>query len=371
MPAALFAGLMSGTSMDGVDAVLCRFDDAHFGGVIDAAAHAYPSALREQLLHLQRDQPSLTLREFAELDNAVAEHFAHATQLLLREGGVQPSDIAAIGSHGQTVFHDPYGAHASLQLGNPSLIAARTGVCTVADFRRADVARCGHGAPLVPAFHHAVFAHATEARAVVNLGGIANVTLLPSDDAASVRGFDIGPGNALMDEWIATHRGAPFDAEGAWARAGSVHPPLLHALLADPYFAAAPPKSTGRGEFNLHWVRRCYPALNRLDPADVQRTFCELTAQTVADAITHHGAPTRRVLICGGGARNHLLCERLAALLGPRGLESTDAHGLANQCVEGAAFAWLAAQTLHGLPGNVPAVTGANAPAILGGIYRV
>lgn len=366
----LYLGLMSGTSMDGVDAALCEFDDTRFTGVRAKHSVPYPGALRAELLKLQRSQPSIAIARFAALDHDVAQSFAAAAQGLLGEAKLAPDAIAAIGSHGQTVFHDPAGARSSLQLGDPSLIAARTGVTTVADFRRADIARGGHGAPLVPAFHHAVFARRGVARAVVNVGGIANVTLLPDDDPDHVQGFDVGPGNALMDEWAQAHRDAPMDRDGMWAASGRVAEPLLAALLADPYFDAAPPKSTGRDRFNLEWARHRFAGLDGLPAADVQRTFCELTARTIVDAIHRHAGSAVEVYVCGGGALNSFLMDRLRALAKGLTVADTRALELAPDVVECAAFAWLAMRTLKGLPGNVPGVTGASGAAVLGGIYR-
>ena len=366
-----YIGLMSGTSMDGVDAALCEFDGTRFVRV--AARHhlSYPAGLRQKLLHLQRDEPAVTIRDLCQLDNGVAETFAAVANGLLAQVGMAARDVAAVGSHGQTVFHDPASACSSVQLGNPSLIAALTGISTVGDFRRADIALKGQGAPLVPAFHHALFAVAGEARCVVNIGGIANVSVMRDSDAANVLGFDIGPGNALMDEWITLYRHVPYDQDGAWARSGRLHEGLLAALASDSYFAQPPPKSTGRGHFNLGWAKQRYPGMGRLDAADVQRTFCELTARSIVDALQRFAPGTRRVLLCGGGARNRLLLERMSELMAGTPFELSDAYGLSLNLVEAAAFAWLAMRTVNNLPGNLPAATGASRTAILGGLYRV
>lgn len=366
----LYLGLMSGTSMDGVDAVLCEFRDGRFRGSAATHTRRYGAALRADLLRLQRDKPALTLDELARLDHAVARHFARAATACLAEAGIAASKVRALGSHGQTVFHDPRGARSSIQLGDPSVIAALTGITTVADFRRADVAAGGQGAPLAPAFHHAVFASADEPRCVLNLGGIANITILPGVDPATVRGFDTGPGNGLLDEWILERRHRPYDAGGRWGAGGALEPRLLRALLADPWFRRGPPKSTGRDYFNLAWARRRFKTLAWLPPQAVQRTFAELTARSVAEAIRRHAPGTRRVLVCGGGGANALVMTRLAELLAPAAVESSSAHGLDPQQVEGAAFAWLAMRTMQGLPGNLPAVTGAKRAVVLGGIYR-
>lgn len=360
---------MSGTSMDGVDAVLCEFRAGRFLRVRAHAQRRYPDALRATLLALQREKPALTLDTLARLDHAVAIHFAQAAAAALRGARIPASRVTAIGSHGQTVFHDPEGARSSLQIGDPSVIAAATGITTVADFRRADVARGGQGAPLVPAFHHAVFASGVP-RAVVNIGGIANVTLLPGRDAARATGFDTGPGNGLMDEWMAAQRQQAFDRGGRWAASGTVHPGLLAALMDEPWLSRPPPKSTGRDLFNLEWVRRRYTRARRLSPADVQRTLLELTAVSIAEAIRRHGRGTREVYVCGGGSRNRVLMRRLADLLAPASVRSTATAGVDPLQVEGAAFAWLAMRALRGESGNLPAVTGAREAAVLGGIYR-
>jgi anhydro-N-acetylmuramic acid kinase len=368
--AELYVGLMSGTSMDGVDAALCVFEAERFAGVRATHTVAYAEALRQRLLALQRELQPIALGELAELDNAVAQGFVAATLGLLAKAGVEAGAVRAIGSHGQTVFHDPERARSSLQLGNPAWISQHTGIDTVADFRRADIALGGHGAPLVPAFHHAQFARAGEARCIVNIGGIANLTILPGDDRAAVRGFDTGPGNGLMDEWAELHLSERFDAGGRFAAAGTLHEPLLAALQADPYFGREPPKSTGRAEFNLAWAQRRYPRLGHLRPADVQRTFCELTVRTLTQAIRRHAPDTRRVLPCGGGARNEFLLARLREAQRGIAVETSDAWGLDAGAVETSAFAWLAMRAIHGLPGNLPGVTGASREAVLGGVYR-
>ena len=366
---ALYLGLMSGTSMDGVDAALCAFDGVRFAGVQATATQVYDPALRRALLRLQRELPAITLEELARLERGVTDTFAKAAQQALAQARAKASEVHAAGAHGQTVYHDPAGTGSSLQLLNPSLLAAQVGVTTVADFRRADIARGGQGAPLVPAFHHSVFA-AAEPRCVLNVGGIANITILPDAEARSVRGFDTGPGNGLMDEWIQAQRGEPFDRDGAWAAGGRIHEDLLDALLGEPYFAQPPPKSTGRDRFNLEWARRRYAKFGQVHGADVQRTFCELTARSVAAALAQHGHGAKRLYVCGGGARNRTLMDALRAALKDVSLEDTGALGLDPGSVEPVAFAWLAMRALDGKPGNLPAVTGAAKAAVLGGIYR-
>jgi anhydro-N-acetylmuramic acid kinase len=363
----LYLGLMSGTSMDGIDAVLCEFRGRHFRRVVATHSAQYAPSLRRKLLRVARERQALDPLQFCAFDQDVARAFARAARGVLGKAPAAARRIRAIGSHGQTVFHEPE-AKFSLQLGDPNLIAALTGFATVADFRRKDLALGGQGAPLVPGFHHAVFA-SREPRCVVNIGGIANITVLPGADEKRVRGFDTGPGNALMDEWAATHGRGAFDRGGRWAATAGVDDVMLRALLSDPYFSRTPPKSTGRGSFNLGWALGRFPRLRRLPPAQVQRTLLELTAHTVAEAITAHARASRRVLVCGGGVHNTALMRRLRALLAPRPVLSTAVLGLDPAHVEGAAFAWLAMRALHGLPGNLPAVTGASAPAVLGAIY--
>lgn len=355
---------MSGTSMDGVDAALCEFVDGRLSGIVQTHTTHYSETTRGQLLRLQSGDGGFSIREFAALDQSVATAFAEAAIPLC-----ESQKPIAIGSHGQTVFHDAGGIRNSLQFGNPSFIAAKTSVPVVADFRRADMALGGQGAPLVPAFHQFTFSSADEARCIVNIGGIANVTTLSDSRLAPVRGWDTGPGNGLMNEWIELQQKLSFDRDGAWAASGTLNEALLDVLLRDEYFNLSPPKSTGRDYFNLAWVRRRFTRLQNLPPADIQRSFCELTAQTISRAISQQAPPTRRVLICGGGARNSLLMSRLRALLPEMRIEPTDAHQLAAEWVEAAAFAWLAMRRIKGLPGSLPEVTGASRAAVLGGVY--
>ena len=362
-----YLGLMSGTSADGIDAVVARFESGRFRGLEATHHQSHPPELREQLVALGRNaEAQLSLAALAALDVALADGFAAAAQAVLTKSVLQPDDIRAIGSHGQTVFHDPQGAKNSLQWGDPNRIAALTSIPVVADFRRMDVALGGQGAPLVPAFHAAVFG-SPQASAIVNLGGIANITLLSGAQGLATTGFDCGPANALMDEWALLQRGTPCDLDGAFAAQGQVVPALLAAWLAEPYFSLSPPKSTGRALFNLDWAARLAPqALHRYAAEDVQATLCELTAKTVAAAVP---SETTRLLVCGGGAFNLHLMNRLVALLPHALVLTTEAGGLPPQWVEAAAFAWLAHQRIHCLPGNLPSVTGASHLAVLGGVY--
>jgi len=361
---ALYLGLMSGTSMDGVDAALCEFVDGRFSAVIDTRRTQYSDSVRKQLLRLQSGAGGLSLREFASLDQSVAASFAEVA-LPLCNG----QRVSAIGSHGQTVFHDGSGIRNSIQIGNPSLIAARTGVPVIADFRRADLALGGQGAPLVPAFHQAAFAEPGEARCIVNIGGIANITLLPEGANEQVLGWDTGPGNCLMDEWMELRQGRSYDADGNWAATGSVNEDMLYLLQGDAYFKKLPPKSTGRDYFNLAWMRSRFTPWDQITAADLQRTLCELTARTISEAILRTAPLTRRVLVCGGGTHNRLLMSRLVEQLSGMAVARTDDHGLPAEWVEAAAFAWLAMRRHAYLPGNLPSVTGASRPAVLGAIY--
>lgn len=370
MSSSLCLGLISGTSLDAVDAAICRFDEAgRWQGVVASHSHSYPAPLRAELLALQAEPDrAISLRDVARLDAAVGDCFAEAALTLLQSTDLSPGQILAIGSHGQTVFHDPETLATSLQLGDPNRIAVRTGIATVGDLRRADMALGGQGAPLVPAFHQAVFAQG-QARAVLNIGGIANITVLPADPQARVFGFDTGPGNGLMDEWIHLHLQQTYDRDGAWAARGTARESLLQAWLADPYFAAPAPKSTGRDYFRLSWAQR-HAELQKLPPEDVQASLLELTARSIAEAILRSAPASEQILVCGGGAHNRRLMQRLTALLSPRAVLSTATTGLDPDWVEAAAFAWLAWRRLNGLSGNLPAVTGARRDAVLGGLYQ-
>lgn len=364
-----YLGLISGTSADAIDAALVDFDGPH-PRQLAAAATPYPAALRASLLGLAQGDGRTTLDALGELDAAVAEVFADAALALLQAAGMSPAEVTAIGSHGQTIWHRPEAARPfTLQLGDPSRIAERTSCTVVADFRRRDVAAGGQGAPLMPAFHAGLLGRRDADCAVLNLGGIANLTLLPAEGDRPVRGFDTGPASGLLDAWAVRHLGAPFDLDGRFAASGLVDSALLARLLSDPWFARAAPKSTGREVFNLDWVAA------RLDnvpiaAADVQATLVALTAQTVADALRREAPQTRHVFACGGGVHNPALMAALAAALDPIHLHTTALVGIDPDYVEAMGFAWLARETLAGRAGNLPAVTGARGPRILGGIYR-
>jgi anhydro-N-acetylmuramic acid kinase len=364
--AELYVGLISGTSVDGVDAVVADFSDDRCR-IVAARTTAYPPEVAARVRSLITD-PVIPLAQLGALDIAVGRFFAACARAIMSEAGCAPADVVAIGHHGQTVFHEPSGPEPfTLQIGDPSAIVAATGVTTVADFRRLDMALGGQGAPMVPAFHEWAFGSADEVRIVLNVGGIANVTILAP--GAPTTGFDTGPGNALLDAWIGRCRGRGFDERGAWAASGSVDPSLLEACLGEPYFDLPPPKSTGRELFHLRWLEaRLAERGAPLEHGDVQATLAELTAQSIAAAITRLGTPTYRLIVCGGGAYNLDLLARLEAATGVAP-ETTQAFGIAPDWIEAAAFAWLARARLRGLAGNVPTVTGARQPAVLGGLY--
>ncbi|MDA8453572.1 anhydro-N-acetylmuramic acid kinase [Acidovorax sp. GBBC 3334] len=359
---------MSGTSLDGVDGALVEFSD---GGLRVAGFQSAPLApdLKAELLALNTVGAD-ELHRAALAANALVRTYTEVVQRLLEAACLAPSDIRAIGAHGQTVRHRPGlydGTGYTIQLNSPALLAERTGIAVVADFRSRDVAAGGQGAPLVPAFHQAVFGRAGTTVCVLNIGGIANLSVLGAD--GGVLGFDCGPGNALMDHWCERHTGQPYDADGAWAAQGQVIPGLLDRLLAEPYLHQPPPKSTGRDLFHADWLCGHLQALPAAAPVDVQATLTELTARACALDVERHGRASRQLAVCGGGARNRHLMRRLAALLPAVQVQATDALGLPSQQVEAAAFAWLAYRALQHQPGNLPQVTGAAGPRILGALH--
>ena len=364
----LCAGLISGTSMDGVEAVLLETGEGAFA--VRGALHLdYPPDLSRRLRQAVAAPERCGLDELGALDAGIGEVFADAAVALLKQCGVAADAVRVIGSHGQTILHRPrVTLPFTLQIGDPNRIAERTGIDVVADFRRRDLAAGGEAAPLVPAFHAAAFGAQGEDRAVVNIGGIANITTLGADGA--VGGFDTGPGNCLMDLWAEEHLGAPFDRDGALAARGRVHTALLETLLEEPYLALSAPKSTGRELFHRAWLA---PALQRhaADVADVMATLSEYTARTIADALRAVPAfAPQELLVCGGGARNGALMRRLAAQLPGLRVADTSVRGIAPEHVEAALFAWLAERHLQGLPGNIVAVTGARGPRVLGALHR-
>ena len=361
----LYIGLMSGTSLDGVDGALADFTS----GAITTLAAAYipfPATLRAELMALQASGPNEIERE-ALAANQLAAFYAQCVAALLAESGHQPAQIRAVAVHGQTIRHRPELGF-TRQTNNPALLAELCGIDVIADFRSRDIAAGGQGAPLVPAFHHALFGQAGQTRVVANIGGIANISVLGADGA--VIGFDTGPGNVLMDAWIARQQGKEYDEDGVWAAAGREIPALLNALLTEPYFAQPAPKSTGRDLFHEQWLdAKLAPHIHDA-PADIQFTLTKLTALTLADAIHAHAPQADAVYICGGGAYNGTLLRELATALGGKiKVESTSALGVAPNRVEALAFAWLGHRYMERLAGNLPSVTGASGPRVLGALH--
>ncbi|PTR03564.1 anhydro-N-acetylmuramic acid kinase [Nitrosomonas nitrosa] len=359
-----YIGIMSGTSLDGVDAVLVSFDSSG-PSLIQTHFLPYDDILRTQLLALN-DAGHDELHRAALLSNRLSRLYADAVAALLAKSEVDSREIVAIGCHGQTVRHCPQMENAySVQLGNAALLAELTGITVVADFRSRDIAAGGQGAPLVPAFHRMMFRDQRVCRAIVNIGGIANITYLPPE--GEVVGFDCGPGNMLMDAWCMRHKGSTYDHDGAWAGSGHVIPGLLEALLAFPFFALPPPKSTGREMFSIDWLGLY---LNGDEaPEDVQATLLRLTVETIASSLLQHSPGVEEVYLCGGGAHNGQLVAELNAILPGKKIKPTDALGVNADWMEAFAFAWLAKQTIEKAPGNLPAVTGATGSRVLGAIY--
>ena len=361
----MYLGLISGTSADGIDAALVRFEP--HCELIFGRTYAWDESLRARLIALGQGGEATSLDELGALDTTLARAFADAALQATRDAGLTPGQVHAIGSHGQTIRHRPEGkAPFTWQMGDGNVIAERSGITTVADFRRRDVAAGGHGAPLMPAFHAALLSSTEEDRAVLNLGGIGNFTLLPKQGL--VHGFDTGPANALLDAWCERHTGQTYDLGGAFAASGTVDELLLARLLDDPWFALPPPKSTGREQFHLPWLESRL-AGSSPSPKDVQATLLELSVATIANSLRATQPGTARVLVCGGGVHNHRLMARLGEELPGIRIESTSAHGLNPDYVEAMGFAWLARETLAGRPGNLPSVTGAKGLRILGAIY--
>ena len=361
-----YIGLISGTSMDGIDAVLAQFHPSSMA-VVRTRAHPYPDELRDKLVAAIREPKACGVDDIGMLDRWTGECFRDAVFALLDDAGIDAANIKAIGSHGQTLRHQPDATHPfTMQIGDPAMIATATGIATVADFRRADVALGGQGAPLLPTFHEWLFRDKEQDRVVLNIGGIANVTILPAGEAG-IAGFDTGPGNTLLDAWIRQHHGTAFDEDGRWASSGRCDANLLARLLDDPYFAKAPPKSTGPEYFNLDWLR--HANTDDLAATDVQATLCELTAVSISNAVKSFAPERSQVLVCGGGIHNPEIQRRLGEQMPQREISSTANAGLDPDWVEASAFAWLAMRTLKGQPGNHPAVTGASRFAVLGAIY--
>lgn len=367
---AYYIGIMSGTSSDGIDVALINTRPQI--SLLATHSKSISTELQKEIHCLADPTQGSTLDQLGELDHMLGHAFADAVMELLHKTQTDTHQIAAIGSHGQTVRHRPSGKFPfTLQIGDPNIIAARTGITTITDFRRRDMSTGGQGAPLVPGFHQAVFSSKNSDRAIVNIGGMANITWLPQSQLESdVIGFDTGPGNVLLDGWIHQHLQQRFDHNGDWAAQGKLNKSLLDLLLAEDFFQQSPPKSTGREMFNMSWLKK---QLNRLDQAipaiDVQRTLLELTAKTIVDSIQKLGSNRKQIFVCGGGAFNQLLMQRLQDLLNPDSLASTAELGIEPQWVEAMAFAWLAHQRMENKTGNICAVTGAKTASVLGAIY--
>ncbi|MBW8329564.1 MAG: anhydro-N-acetylmuramic acid kinase [Thiobacillus sp.] len=359
-----YVGLMSGTSLDGVDAALTEIGPTGQPRLLRTQYLPYSDNLRAQLLALHTPQPD-EIHLAAIAANELARLYAQSVEAVL--DGIPPNSVRAIGCHGQTLRHRPADGY-TLQIGNAALLAELTGIQVVADFRSRDIAAGGQGAPLVPAFHARVLRHPGIHRVIANIGGIANVTDLPLD--GTVHGWDTGPGNMLLDAWIKQHHGAHYDRDGTWAGSGAVHAGLLEALMKHAYLKQPPPKSAGREQFNLDWLDATLGSLNEtIDPADVQATLLEFTVQSLCDAVNHECKGAQELYVCGGGAHNSALMQRIRAHLPNVRVATTTQLGIDPDWVEALAFAWLARQTLHHAPGNLPAVTGARGERILGAIY--
>ena len=364
-----YIGLMSGTSIDGIDAGLYDFSERQ-AQVIDFYYQPYSAHTKQKIHSLCNSYQSVSLLDYGELDTQLGLLYAEACLNLLQQAKINARHIKAIGNHGQTIYHAPNSKSPfTLQIGDANIISQKTGITTIADFRRRDIAAGGQGAPLVPAFHQAIFQNATENRVIVNIGGIANLTILSKDLTKNTLGFDTGPGNTLMDYWISQHKNCAYDANGAWAAMGNIQTELLKLLKDEPYFSALPPKSTGTDFFSADWLTKKLTTLPDYPPEDVQRTLCQLTAETIADAILEFAPETDKIFICGGGIHNKTLLNTLRHTLNIP-ITSTQVEGIHPDQVEAMAFAWLAKQTLMGLTGNLPETTGAKETVILGGIYQ-
>ena len=363
-----YIGLMSGTSVDAIDAALVSFDNNNIK-LHSALNYPISDELRQQLLTLITPGENELVR-MNQLDVKLGRLFSEAVLALLKQTNIPTTQVKAIGSHGQTLRHFPDSeTPGTLQIGDPNIIAETTGITTVADFRRRDIAAGGQGAPLVPAFHQSLLRDKKINRIILNIGGIANITVLEKDFAKPVIGFDTGPGNALMDSWIHKHTQQTHDKNGDWAASGSIHQQLLDTLLTDPYFNQPPPKSTGRETFNMQWLDQQLQNFAELSKEEIQTTLTELSAVTIAQATIKYAPDTEQVLVCGGGVHNKYLMKRLAEHLPKQLIQSTQVVGIDPDWVEAMAFAWLAKQTLNGQPGNLPSVTGARHPVVLGGIF--
>jgi anhydro-N-acetylmuramic acid kinase len=364
-----YIGLMSGTSIDSIDAALIAIEPDGTTRFVQAHSHPIDTTLKQDIYHLCHTD-NANLDRVGACDRQLGELFAAATLVLLKQAGLQTCAVRAIGSHGQTIRHRPNQAHGgpfTWQIGDPNVIAVGTGIDTVADFRRMDMAAGGQAAPLAPIFHQALFGSGEVNRTLCNIGGISNVTWLPAD--GDICGFDLGPGNALMDAWVLRHRDLPFDADGQWASSGQINEDLLRLCMAHPFLAQTGPKSTGREEFNMAWLEPLIAQSASQDsPVNIQATLLEFTAQSICQGLGQQFLG-QEFFVCGGGAHNKALMQRLGELVAPATIATTQSLGIAPDWVEACGFAWLAHQRLQRQPGNHPQVTGAQSLQILGGVY--
>ncbi len=364
----LYIGLMSGTSLDGIDAALVRFENKQVT-VVETVCSPLSSNLKDEIKSLINPSEN-EINRLASLDVQLGKHFSEVVQQLINKANIKKQDVIAIGSHGQTIRHLPAAKYPStLQIGDPNIIAEITSITTVADFRRRDMAAGGQGAPLVPAFHEQIFRDPKKNRVILNLGGIANVTILPADKNKPVTGFDTGPANTLMNHWMQQQQNKSYDEDGQWASTGKINSEFLDELLKDDYFKLAPPKSTGTEYFNPAWLTKKLSAFPFLAAEDVQASLTAFTATTIKDAINQCAADADEMIICGGGVHNNFLLQQLKQLLPNIEINSSAKYGLDPDYVEATAFAWLAKQTIEHKSGNLPEVTGAKRAVVLGGVY--
>ncbi len=370
-----FIGLMSGTSLDGVDVVIVDFSEQK-ANLVASYNHDIPSSLKQRLVEIIHPEWLGSLEDIGLLNKQLGKLFADATNAFIKKENIDRDSVYAIGSHGQTLWHQPFGKHPfSMQLGDASLIAEKTKITTIADFRSRDISAGGQGAPLVPAFHQELLSDADKTRVILNIGGIANITVLPQVSSRSLAsGYDTGPGNGLIDAWISSHNNNTYDENGDWGKSGEIIPEVLNILLSDQYFSKLPPKSTGKEIFNLEWLKVMLgERLTSEKPEDIQATLTELTAKSIADCVSSHNENDSLVdelYICGGGIHNHFLTERLQHHLPNTLIASTRVLGIDPDWMEAIAFAWLAKQTLEGNTSNLPEVTGAKGKRILGSIHQ-
>ena len=367
----LYIGLMSGTSMDGIDAALVEFTTNNIK-LVASHSHNIPQALKEKLKLLVLNASNTSIDMLCEADTELGLVFADAVNTLLKQSKIQSGQITAIGSHGQTIRHQPGLKNSfSLQIGDANRISYNTGITTVADFRRKDMAAGGEGAPLAPAFHQQVFHSTKENRAVLNIGGISNITFLATDTGQTCSGFDTGPGNTLMDIWIQKHKNHSFDKNGDWAASATPDNAFVKQLMLDNFLSVKPPKSTGREYYNMRWLEKQLSNFKQLGAEQVQSSLCQFTCDSIVYALQHNLPDINTLIACGGGVHNSHLMKLLSRKLKEMGIkiETSEAFGISPDWVEAVAFAWLAKQTINNLPGNIPGVTGANRDVILGAIY--